>query len=130
MTLKGFLTIMVISTLAAWVSCAMVIFKVDPFSAGLSGFILFYASLWLALTGTISLVGLGARSLFRKEELIFRHVSNSFRQATFLALLVVGLMFFQGHRLLTWWNVTALIAAFSLIEFFAISYSTSPRRQQ
>lgn len=119
---------MLASTAAAWAAWLIVLFRVDPFASGPVGFLLFYLSLWLSLTGTISLLGLMIRAKIKKEEAIFRQVSNSFRQATFLGALIVGLLYFQGHRLLTWWNLILFVIGLMFLEFFWLSYSSVRRR--
>ena len=127
MTLTSFVILMVLSTTAAWGSWLTVLFKIDPAADGGLGFVLFYLSLALSLVGTITLLGLAIRAFFRPDEAIFRHVTDSFRHAAFLSVLVVLLLFFQSHRLLVWWNVLLLIAACVLLEIFWLTFSGKKR---
>jgi hypothetical protein len=122
MSLKQYLIIMIIATLICWGALAMVIFNVDPETTGLAGFGLFYVSLFLALTGTISLIGLLIRRAIDRQQLIVRQVGLAFRQAISFAFLIVILVYLQSQRLLTWWNLLILMVALTVLEFFLISY--------
>lgn len=127
MTLPAFVILMFVSTAAAWTAWFTVLFKIDPFVDGGLGFLLFYLSLGLSLTGTITLLGMTVRHFYQPEEASFRRVLNSFRQAAFLSVLVVALLFLQSHRLLAWWNVLLLILACVVLEVFWLVY-TGKRR--
>ncbi len=100
----------------------MVLFRVNPLEASIAGFLMFYLSLLFASLGSLALLGLLVRRIFKKGELAYRHVVISFRQAVFFSILIVGLLFLQSFRLLTWWNMVLLIFALTVLEFFFISY--------
>ena len=118
---------MLVSTLAAWASWILVVFKIDPFGAGGLAFLLFYCSLGLAMTGTVTLLGLTLRLFFQPKEVFFRHVSDAFRKAAFLSFLIIALLYSQTHSLLTWWNVLLLILAVVLLEVFWLTYRVRRR---
>ena len=122
MTLKQYLLFMAGATLAAWLSLILVIFLVDPYS-GPGGVILFYLSLYLAILGTISIIGFFARLKFRPNDIVIsREVSNAFRQGFFLAFLLVSILYLQSKDSLVWWNMLLLIAAMTILEFLFISH--------
>jgi hypothetical protein len=122
MTLKQYLILMSICTLFCWLALALVIYFIDPTEAGFLGFAFFYSSLFLALTGTMSILGFAMRIKFVKDELVFRHVVSAFRQAILFSILIVGSLFLQSKSLLTWWNIILFILALTVLEFFFISY--------
>lgn len=122
MTLFRYILTIIISTAFCWVAFLLVIFRIDPIEAGALGFIFFYFSLALSLVGTLSLIGLLVRRILYPDELMFRQVAISFRQAVFFAILIIGALFLQSQRLLTWWNIIILIAALSILEFLFISF--------
>lgn len=123
MTLRQYLILMTISAVFCWAIWVSVLYLIDPTEAGFLGFAFFYLSLFLALAGTLSVLGLLLRMKFGKEGPIFKTVTISFRQATLLGLLVIGGLILKSQRILTWWNMIFLILAVVVLEFFFMSYN-------
>src|SRR5687768_4702507 len=122
MTLRQYLLLMGVGTALAWSAVGLIIGTVDPTDTQPVVFGVFYASLWLALTGTLSIIGFVLRvALLKKQLVVSRHVAVSFRQAVLLSLLVVVSLFLQSRSLLTWWNALLIVAALTVLEFFFIS---------
>ena len=129
MTLRQYLLLMAVGTALAWSGVGLIIATVDPTDTQPVVFGVFYACLWLALTGLLSLVGFVFRvALLKKQLVVSRHVAVSFRQAVLLSLLVVVALFLQSRSLLTWWNALLIVAALTVLEFFFISAKTRPER--
>lgn len=122
MTLKQYLILMSVTAVFCWLIWIFVLYSIDPTETGILGFVFFYLSLFLALAGTLSVLGLLLRMKFGKEEMIFKTVTISFRQATLFGLLVIGGLFLRSHGILAWWNVGLLVLALTVLEFFFISY--------
>ncbi len=122
MTLKQYLILMSITAVFCWMVWVSVLYLIDPNAAGILGFIFFYLSFFLALAGTLSVLGLLLRMKFGKEEAVFKTVITSFRQAMMLSFLVIGSLFLKSKNLLTWWNIIFLILGLTILEFFFISY--------
>ena len=122
MTLRQYLLLMSLGTFICWGIVAFIIFTLDPAQAGTLGLIFFYASLFLALLGTFSvIVFLLRRLIVQDNEIIFRHVKNTFRQGVlFSALAVLALLLLQW-RLLHWWNGILLIILFVILEVIIFS---------
>lgn len=121
MTLRQYLFWMALATALCWLGWLSVVWTVDPAEARLLGLALFYATLGLALLGTFSVVGLGARALVRRHEPISRHAATSFRQGVLLTCLMAGALALQAKSLLTWWNLLLFIGTMTTLEFFLIS---------
>jgi len=108
---------MSIGTLICWGTWAFILFTLDPSSAGFWGIIFFYASLFLALVGTFSvIVFLLRRLIIKNDEVIFRHVKRTFRQSVILSALIIFALFLLQQRLLTWWNSILLVVLFIVLE--------------
>lgn len=122
MTLRQYLFWMLLSTGLCWIGWFVVLQAIDPASAGLFGFVLFYATLGLSLIGTFAVMGLTARALLRRQEAISRHVAVAFRQSLLLACLLIAALMLQGRGLLTWWNLLLLAATLTVLEFFLTSF--------
>lgn len=121
MSLKKYLIFMTTATFICWLAWLIVVFYVNPQEAGFLGFTMFYVSLFLALTGTFSLVGFFGRVWFTREAVIFRHLGISTRHAVWFALLLVCALLLQGSGFLRWWNIFFLVLLFTLLEFFFLS---------
>jgi len=129
MSLTRYFTLVIIATILAWISWAVVLTQVNPQSAGIDGFLFFYLSLFLSLVGTFALVGLAIRMHTQPHHLPYYLVLLSFRQGLFFAFLTIGLLFLQSKHLLAWWNVLLLVVALTGIEYFALtSFARRPKR--
>ncbi len=121
MTLKSYIFVMLFSTILAWTGLFLVLGKIDPRETVWTGFLLFYITLFVSLSGFFSLVGLLIRILVLKRELMFRMVARSFRQSLLYSFLVVASFFLKSQELLTWWNLLLLILILTLIEYFSLT---------
>jgi hypothetical protein len=120
MTLKKYLNLMLALTLICWLIWAIVLFFVNPEETGLIGFVLFYFSLFLAILGTVSLLGFIIRARIKKGP-VFKQVEVSFRQGIWLSFFLIGLMILQGMGLLRWWNSLLFLLFLIFLELFFIS---------
>lgn len=123
MSLSKYIILMLVATLFCWGAFLIVLYSVNPFATTDIGFVLFYTSLFFALTGTLALVGFILRYIFNKTQFITEQVIVSFRQALLFALLIVVSLFLQSQQLIAWWNLLILIFLLVLIEFSFASQS-------
>ena len=121
MSLRVYLIVMSLATVLALSTLALVIFRVDPETAGVFGHTLLYVSLFFSVIGFISLLGLTLRIVFHRDEIVSRLAATSFRQAIIVSVLVVLSLFLYKKEMFVWWNGILLAAAATLIEFFFIS---------
>jgi hypothetical protein len=121
MTLKSYLAVMSVLTILGWGIFVFVARLVDPTATNLIGFFLFYLSLFVALTGTIALIGFVVRSLAKKDDLAFNLVKMAFRQSFLFALFIVALLILKSQDLFNWLNLILLVIIFSVLELFIIS---------
>ena len=121
MTIRQYSIFMILGTVLCWAAWALVLIYLDPTSAGWLGFGFFYGSLYLALLGTFSLIGMWLRLYLIKYDAVFRQISIAFRQAFFFSFLVIASLFLQSKGIFTWWNMLLLVAALTLIEFAIIA---------
>ena len=121
MTLKQYLSTLLVVVVIAWASWVLVINVIDPYSTNWIGISLFYASLFLALLGTASLLGFLIRFVILRQKLAFRVVNDAFRQSFFFSFFLLAILFLLSRDLFSWWNLVFLISALSVLEFFLIS---------
>jgi len=116
---------MFFTTLVCWGVFAGVVFMIDPSTTNWPGFIMFYASLFLALIGSSAIIGFLFRFALFKQELVFRAVSEAFRQSFLFAILILAALFLLSRHLFTWVNIVSLIVCLALFELFLIFYNRS-----
>lgn len=122
MTLKNYLWVMGVMTLLCWGIFALMLNLIDPTATNYLGFILFYIALFLALSGSIALLGFIIRFGALKRDLVFYAVSTAFRQSFLFALFIVISLFLLSNNLFTWLNIILLLIIFSILELFVSSY--------
>jgi len=122
MTLRKYLISMILATFFCLIAWLEVIFFVNPEKIGLIGSLLFYASLFLSILGTSSILFfiIGARL---KKRPIFVEISWSFRRAFLLALLVIAILLLKEQEVLYWWTAALLALFLIMLEVFFISIS-------
>ena len=121
MSLRAYLIVMSLATVVALSTFALVIFRVDPETAGFFGHSLLYISLFFSVVGLFSLLGLVARIVFHRDEIVSRLAAASFRQAVIIGVLAILSLFLYKKEMLVWWNGILLAAAATLVEFFFVS---------
>lgn len=119
MTLKNYLLVMAFLTFVCWAIFIFVIKLVDPLSTNWLGFVLFYASLFLSVSGTTALLGFLIRFKLLRHELAFRSVRLAFKQSFIFALFVVLLFLLLAQDLFTWINLLLLVVIFAIWEYFS-----------
>lgn len=121
MSFRFYLLLILFSTILCGLSLMIIIFSINPHEANILTFAFFYLSLFLSLTGIITIVNSIIKKIFIKNKILFRQIAISFRQAILFALLITICLALQSQRILVWWNMLLLIAVLSTIELFAIS---------
>ena len=127
MTYNLYMLVIAVATLFSWSAFGLVITKLSPcfkwLNEGLctlgndKGLVAFYITLFLALTGTLTIIGFYLRVYFKRNEVYYENINVAFRQGLLVALAVCGLLALQAIRVLTWWDSLILILVLLLIEF-------------
>jgi hypothetical protein len=130
MSLRAYLAVMGFGTVLAGATFSLVLFRIDPATAGWLGFMLFYLSLAFTIAGAVSIFGFVVRVAIHRDEMLSRLVSLSFRQAVLLSAVVVVALILHSRQLLSWWNSALLIAAATIVEFIFISLERKPTATQ
>lgn len=106
------------ATVCAWGAWGYTILKTDPVSSGVVGYVLFYATFFLAVSGSAVLLG----AVIRRHATPRAHALRiAIRQGVLVGLGVIVAVFLQSHHLLSGINFSFLVLALSLLEFFIIS---------
>ena len=119
MTLKNYLIVMGILTAICWGVFFFVANLVDPGKTNWLGFVLFYAALFLSVSGSASLLGFVVRFKVLRHELAFRVVKLAFKQSFIFALFIVCLFLLLAKDLFSWLNLLLLVVIFAIWEYFS-----------
>ena len=122
MTLKNYLLVMGALSAFCWGIFLFVASLVDPTSTNWLGFALFYASLFLSLSGIGALIGFVIRYLAGNKQLEFNLVKISFQQSFLFSLFVIFLLILKSQQLFNWLNLFLLVIIFTILELFLTSY--------
>ncbi len=109
--------IILAGTVASGFSLATLVTVVDPTTASRLVLTSFYISLFLFVTGILTLVGLTLRSKY-SQGLYLTSLGVSLRQAALLSLLVVLTLLLLSNNLLHWWVSIILLTFFIFLEIF------------
>lgn len=128
MNFRQYLILIIIPAILGWLTWGFILIGISPNESGLGIFFLFYASLAIALSCTLSFFGLIFRMLFApKRAEAASHAKKAFRQAALLSILSVGLLYFQSKKILNWWTIILSVAVLTMAEFFLISYKAKSK---
>ncbi len=121
MSARIFTFLIVISTVISFFSWLITLSRFDPEKIAFLGFLIFYFSLFLWLSGLIFLFTNFLKKIFFKKQLLYYRVRNSVRHAIFFSILILIWAFLKSQNLFRWWNILTLIIILTLLEFFFIS---------
>lgn len=116
MTLKKYLMLTALATAVCWTVFLFVSSIVNPELTSWLGFLVFYLALFMAVSGTASLIGFLIRFVALKHELVFYAVKIAFRQSFLFALFVIAILMLLAQGLFNWLNLLMLIAVFVIAE--------------
>lgn len=120
MTLKRYLMLTAVATAICWTVFLFVSSVINPEMTSWVGFFVFYLALFMALSGTASLIGFLIRFVALKHELAFYAVKTAFRQSFIFALFIIAILILLSQSLFNWLNLFMLVALFVIAEMFMI----------
>jgi len=120
MTLKKYLMLTAIATAVCWTVFLFIASVVNPELTSWLGFALFYLALFMAVSGTASLIGFLIRFVALRHELVFYAVKIAYRQSFMFALFIIATLMLLSQGLFTWLNLFMLVAVFVITEMVMI----------
>jgi hypothetical protein len=124
MSLQGYLLGLKISTLFAFSAWAGVVLYIDPETAGVFGRSLFFATLFLWLTGAFTILLTWLQRKICDDDRAASSLGSNMRQSIFTACLFIALLMLQYFKVLAFWNGLLLTTAFLLVELHFIHNTT------
>jgi len=92
MEMKTRLTGVVFFTLISLISFIYILININPYSATIWNFVLFYTSLGVATIGIFTLLGYFLRVLLVKNKIKYRLFKTAFKQAILIAIILIGFL--------------------------------------
>lgn len=118
MTLRQLVALIIIATLLLWAGWGWTLFTIDPQATNLLGFLFFYAIFFLAMTGSMAVLGLALRQKRGTDLPLYHLVAITFRQGLLLSALLTALLILQGLRRLSLPALGALFIVVLAAELF------------
>lgn len=97
-------------------SWLFVLLNIDPTISGWLGFLFFYFTLGVALAGALTVAGTAVRRRFRPADFVSRQVLTSFRQAVWLAVILIVALILLSQDVFHLWIITLVILVFAFVE--------------
>jgi len=129
MTLSRYILYMFFITMVCWLIWVVVIFQIDPFNAGVLGFIFFYLTLFFALVSGFAVLGLVFRRLFIRQGVPEKQVSLALRQGVLFAILIIGSLIMSSFGTFSIFNTILFIGVLAALEFFFLSIKGQDNNQ-
>ena len=129
MSLLRFLALLAVGTILSWAAWVLTLMMLDPYSSGFIALALFYSSLFLAVVGTLTIIGFFIRYWLEKEKIPFQQIRTSLRQATLVSATLIMSLALQAKRLLNPWTVIVLLLLLLVTEVFFLAGSSRRERR-
>jgi len=110
------------TALFSWGGFFLVVTQLDPEEfVGSMPYVAFFATLFLAVTATASIISFYVRVLLSKNQVYYGNLNISLREGFFVAVLITTFLSLQYFRVLTFLDAGLLIASMILFEIFLLS---------
>lgn len=125
MSVRFYLVGLGLSGLVCAIALVLTIVNTNP-AQGQTALASFYISGFFATLSLLTLVGYLVRRYLTGNELRYANLQVSFRQAFLVGALLVGTLFLQALRLVSWWDLLLLAIIAGLSELYLRS-NAKPR---
>jgi hypothetical protein len=125
---KPFIWLMVGATVAAFAGWSYILFYVDPGEAGITGFLLFYLTLFACCVGMLTLAGVVVRVHIRgRKATAFREVRVAFRHGVLLSSVAILSLALSANGLLNIWWFLGFVIVVGGLEYASLLMHESRR---
>lgn len=119
-----FIILVLLGVLLAGSGLAAILVNFNPFEIPSLILILFYLLLFLFSAGLCCLIIFGFKKIFFSKKQPWQLISNSARQALFLALAAVVSLALWQKQWLNWWSLGVVLSVFVVFElWFKLRFS-------
>ncbi len=125
MSLRLYLIIMTLFSLASWIAWLIVVHAIDPTKSGFLGYFLFFVTLGISFLSSVTLFGTLIRVWLKKDQVVYRHVIRSLRQGLIFTFLFLIALILSGLSLLVWWVMLLLVSIAVVLELIFLGPTES-----
>ncbi len=130
MSLRQLIAVVFAATALLWGGWAWTLWTIDPEATNGIGFILFYLIFFMAVVGTLSILGISIRHKREPDALVYHIVSVAFRQAFLLSVFALFLLILQGQRWVHWYVIIIGFVTIVGVEAFSSMREIRARRSR
>lgn len=128
MNFKWYAVFMGFGTGISWIAWIIILQTMDPGEIGVMGHAFFYATLFLALLGTGSLLGILYRlGIKKRTEMLVREVRTAFRHSLLLSSLAVVCLWLAAKGFFYWYYFLLLLILLVLLEYLFLTVFEAKR---
>lgn len=118
MKTRSYLFILFCVTLFSLGFSVYMLLGTDPYASDALTISIFFISLFIFITGLLTLLGFYFRVKISNNEVFYAHFYPAIRQAGLIAFVLVGLLILNSLRVLTWWDAIMFALAVLLLELY------------
>lgn len=118
--MRGYLSLIGLGTMLAAVAWIVIVMSVNPYEAGLVGFILFYVTFAATLVGCATIGMTVIRLYMLRRTVLNREIRTAFRHAVLFTAIMVMSLLFSASGQFTFLHLIGLIAAAAIVEYFSL----------
>jgi len=118
---RNILFFIAVGSLLALGGLVGIVFAVSPSDLAWWGMLVFYTLVFLVVFGVLTVLGTVVRVKIFHAEVPIRQLTRSFRQGTFIGILVCLALLLSHLQLLTTWSLLLLILALAFLELFFLT---------
>lgn len=123
MSLQGYLLGLKLSVLFAFSAWAGVVLYIDPETAGIFGRSLFFMTLFLWLSGALTLMMTWFQKKIFNDERAADSLGSNMRRSVWISCLLLALLVFQYFKFFAFWNGLLIVTTFLLIELYFVHHT-------
>ncbi len=127
MTLRQYLVVLALGTAMSISSWCIVMLAIDPVTAGLLAYGVFYLTLGAGVAGVCTMAGTVFRAWRAPEKPIDQAVARSLRQGIVLALLCMTSLILLAQELFSLGTMLILVVLAALVEALFLSMTAGAR---
>lgn len=118
MILRMYLFSLYMTLFLAFGLLGFIVFNVNPYTSPYWMLVLFYFTFFLFWLAFFGIIGFYLKIWATNREVIFSHLLPTLRQAVFLSLAIVGVLFLWQIKALSWWVAALFVLAIGLVELY------------
>ena len=118
MKIQMYLFLIFIVTLVALGTWLLILFNINPYDTDLLSIASFFASMYLWISGLLTLISFYLKIKLSNREIIYNHLPISIRQASLISLAFITVLIISSLGIFTWWSGILIVISILILELF------------